>query len=119
MHSGSDPIPTVLPAKRTGLAGFIQGAAAVWRGLDYMYRHPGLWRQSLWLVVLNLLITGLVLVLLIGGAVAFMIHLHPRFPADGTGLFLEILVALALLVAAVALALVVWQLLEALLCGYF
>jgi CysZ protein len=97
---------------------FGRGFAAPWQGFLYLWKHPALWLYGIVPVLLNLLITALVLAILVGAAMAFMVYLHPQFPEGGWGLFLEIVTALALLVAAGTLAFVVWLLLLGILVGH-
>lgn len=107
------------PAASSLAAAFAEGLSAPWTGFRYMSRHPALWRYGVVPVVLNLLITTLLLVAMITVAVALWSWLHPKF-ADGWGwILLEVLVGLALLVAALGLTLVAWLVLQGILCGHF
>jgi CysZ protein len=112
-------VPMHPPAARSISAAFGQGLSAPWRGFRYMARHPALWRYGIVPVLLNLLITTLLLVVLVALAVLFFRRLHPWF-ADGWGWTLvEILFGLVLLVAVLGLALVVYLVLQGILCGHF
>lgn len=98
---------------------FREGFLAPWDGLAFMCRHRKLWKFGIAPIVLNVLITGLVLVELLV-AVGFAVdRLHPMF-SDGWGwLALEILCGIALAALAVLGAFVSWLLLQAILCGFF
>ncbi len=107
------------PAARSIPAAFGEGLSAPWLGLRYMFRHPALWRYGLIPVLLNLLITTLLLVVLIGVAVLFFTKVHPWFGDRWGWIVVEILFTLALLVAVLGLALVAWLVLQGILCGHF
>lgn len=113
----SPPVAAAAPPR--GFAALKEGAAAPWEGLRYLMRHPALWRYAIWPVLLNVLITGFVLVLLLAAAAAFAWYLHPYFPEGWTGIALEVLSFLGLLLAAIGLALVLWLLLHGILTGHF
>lgn len=101
------------------LSAFGRGMAAPWRGFKYLWHQPRLWLYGIIPVLLNLLISAFVLVLLIAAAVGFMVYLHPQFTPDWAGVLLEVVVAIALLLAAAALAFVAWLLLQGILVGHF
>src|SRR5688500_5166498 len=117
--SASTPSFELGPPAETALGRFGQGFAAPWHGARFLCRHPGLWRYAILPIVLNLAITGLVLVLLFAGAAAFANHLHPRFPEGWLGVALEVAAVVALLAAALGAAALVWVVLQGLLTGYF
>jgi CysZ protein len=106
------------PPSPTGLQAFGQGLAAPWRGFLHVWKRPALWLYALVPVVLNLVITAMVLTILVVAAAGFMVYLHPEFPDTWWGVLLEIVTALALLVAAGALALIVWILLLGIFVGH-
>lgn len=99
-------------------AAFGRGLAAPWRGFVYLWKHPGLWLYGFVPVLLNLVITAIVLAILVGAAIAFMVYLHPTFPEGAWGVLLEVISALALLLAAGTLAFVVWLLLLGIFVGH-
>jgi CysZ protein len=84
-----------------------------------MCRHRELWKYGIVPIVLNVLITGFVLVVLLV-TVGFAIDwLHPMF-SDGWGwVTLEIVCGIALAALAVLGAFGSWLLLQAVLCGFF
>lgn len=99
--------------------GFRLGFAAPWDGLRHMRRNRPLWRYALAPIALNLLITGLLLALLVWAAVAFGMHLHPRFAGGFWLRALEVLVAVALGAATLGATAALWILFQAVLCGFF
>lgn len=109
----------ILPLAPTRRAAFRLGFTAPWIGLQYMGRHPGLWRYGLIPFLLNLLITTVALVLLIGVAGHFIVVLHARFAGDWYWRLVEVLADLAVLVVAFGLSVAVWVILQGLLCGHF
>jgi CysZ protein len=98
---------------------FREGFLAPWDGFKYMARHPSLWRHGIIPVVLNLLITGVVLLFLVIVAMVFISRLHPLFPDGWMWLVVEILSGIAIFVVAIGLGLAAWVLLQGILCGYF
>jgi CysZ protein len=108
-----------LPVDEPPAAAFRHGWAAPWEGFGYLCQHPRLWWHGVLPVVLNVLITGVVLLLLLVVAVWFVASLHPLFPAGWGWLALEVLCAVGFLVLAVGLALVAWSLLQGVLCGHY
>lgn len=107
-----------LPA-RTWPGGLHEGFMAPLEGLSYLNQHRHLWRYGIWPLVLNVCLTGLVLLLVLAAAAAFAVYLHPRFGSDTRGVLLEILAGILLLLAALGVALGVWVLLQAVLCAHF
>jgi CysZ protein len=84
-----------------------------------MCRHRELWKYGIAPIVLNVLITGLVLVVLMV-TVGFAIDwLHPKFSPEWYWRALEIVCGIALAALAVLGAFVSWLLLQAVLCGFF
>ena len=106
-------------ASASFLHSFREGFLAPWEGFIYMGRHPLLWRHGLIPVVLNLVITGVVLLFLVVVAIFFIYRLRPLFPTGWTWLLVEVLSGIAILVAAIGLSLAGWMLLQGILCGYF
>jgi uncharacterized protein involved in cysteine biosynthesis len=116
------PAPVVLeplPAHEPPWAAFRRGFAAPWDGFAYLCRHPRLWSYGVLPVVLNLLITGAVLLLLLVAVAGFAVYLHPRFPPGWGWAALEVLCAIGFLLLALGVALVLWALLQGVLCGYY
>ena len=100
-------------------AAFGEGFRTPWDGLAYMCRHPGLWKYGIIPIILNVIITGLVIVLLIV-VVGFTVDwLHPKFPEGGGWLALEIVCGIGLLLLALVGAFVCWLLLQKILCDHF
>lgn len=98
---------------------FVRGFTAPWRGFVYLCREPGLWLYGIVPVLLNLLITAFVLAIFLSAAIAFMAYLHPEFPEGWWGILLEIVSALALIMAAGTLAFVLWFILQSIFLGHF
>lgn len=105
------------------LPGFPRGVLTPVRGLSFMCRHPALWRYAIIPILLNLLITALVLLALIGTAVLISTRIHPwfieRYNASAWGITLEVAAILGLVLAALAGAVICWALLSSLLVSYF
>jgi CysZ protein len=70
-------------------------------------------------VVINACITLFVLIVMILGAIAFAVYLHPKFPSTWWGVALEVVALLGLGVLAVALALATWLVLDSLLGNHY
>jgi uncharacterized protein involved in cysteine biosynthesis len=101
------------------IPGFREGFTAPWDGLSHLRRHPGLWRYALAPIVFNLLLTGLLIVLAIGGVVAFAAQLESLMPkSEGWRIVEGVVLVLVAVVALGALA-AGWFLLQAALCGFF
>jgi CysZ protein len=96
-----------------------EGLQAPLEGLRYLLAHRELWRYALLPILLNLLITGFVLLLLFGIGAWFAAELHPEFARTWWGTLLEILSGVAILVVALALAAITWLALNGILCGHF
>lgn len=113
------------PAPTTWRGRFYEGAAAPWRGLKFLNRHKSLWRFTVWPLLANVLITGLVLIFLTLMAGWVLSVAHPWFQRrDGlwpawAGWMLEVVFAAVLLVVCLGAAVVLWKLLTGILCGYF
>jgi CysZ protein len=82
-------------------------------------KHPGLWSYAVLPVVLNLLISALAFAVLLLAVVGFVTRLHPLFPPGWGWLLLEVLAGMAILLVAVLAAIVVWFVLQGVLCGHF
>ena len=107
------------PAATTRLAAFAEGFAAPREGFVFMCRHPALWRFAVIPILLNLVITALLIVLLVAAAGYFAVRIHPWFDGHWGWRVLEVLVVVGLLVAAAALAMTAWVLLNGILCGHY
>jgi CysZ protein len=107
------------PVPRTAFAAFREGVASPWTGWRYMWQHPALWRYGLIPLVMNLLVTGLLLAALIALAGYSIVAMHPQFSDDWLGRVLEILVAVAVLIAAFGVSAIIWVILQGVLCGHF
>ncbi|MBT4866725.1 MAG: hypothetical protein HON53_16600 [Planctomycetaceae bacterium] len=120
----STPTPLTEPSiSRPAAVGrwpsFREGFLAPWDGLTYMCRHRELWKYGIVPIILNVLITGLVLVVLLV-TVGFAIDwLHPKFSGGWGWVALEIVCGIALAALAVLGAFGSWLLLQAVLCGFF
>jgi uncharacterized protein involved in cysteine biosynthesis len=125
MASSFNPSPAQVldarppPGSRGVLARFGEGFRVPAEGLAYMARHPRLWRLAVVPVLLNMLITGLVILLLVGGVLWFARAMHPRFPPGAWGVVLEVAAVVAAVAVAGLLALGTWVLLNGVLCGHF
>jgi CysZ protein len=98
---------------------FREGFLAPWDGLAFMCRHRRLWKYGVAPVILNVLITGVVLLILVV-AVGFAIdRLHPMFPTGWGWFGLEIVCGIALVALALLGAFISWLLLQGILCGFF
>ncbi len=98
---------------------FHEGFAAPWRGLRFMSQHPGLWRYGVLPVLLNLLITGLLLVGLIAAGVYGFAAVHQRLAEGWWRLPLEVLAGAALAVVLLGMTFVAWIALQSALCAFF
>jgi len=112
-------VPLHAPPARSIWAAFGEGLSAPWLGFRHMARHPGLWRYGVVPVLLNLLITTMLLVVLVGLAVLFFSRLHPWFADGWLWRLAEILFGLLLLGCVLGLALVAYLVLQGILCGHF
>lgn len=98
---------------------FREGLAVPWIGLRYMMRHPALWRYGVFPVLVNLLITGFLLILLIAAGGWFFVTIHPKFGEGAWWLLAEVLAAALVVVVVFGLAVVAWMVLQGILCGHF
>jgi uncharacterized protein involved in cysteine biosynthesis len=101
------------------VAAFLEGFRVPLTGLKYMNRNPRLWRYGLWPILVNLFLTGLVLVLLVAGGVYFASAMHPKFSPGFWGRSLEVLMIVFLFVGACGLAFAFWLVAQIAACGYF
>jgi CysZ protein len=104
-----------------GISAFLEGLKTPLTGLEFMGRYPKLWRYGIWPVALNLLLSGLVLLLLIG-LVAYVATnvIHPYF--DPGGFFwrtVEVMADIILFILACGLAFAFWITMQIAVCGYF
>jgi len=100
-------------------AAFREGLQAPLEGLQYLTAHGELWHYALLPIVLNVLITGFVLLILFSIGGWFAVELHPEFARTWWGTILEVLSAIGILVVALALAAITWLALNGILCGHF
>ncbi len=98
---------------------FREGVAAPLVGLKYLRCHPRLWRYAVIPIVLNLLITGLALILFLAAVVGFLTYLHPVFPPGWGWLLSEILCGVVALLLALGATLMTWMVLQAVLCDHY
>src|SRR5688572_11663455 len=116
--AGIDPTLT-RPTTRTGFPAFAEGFATPRDGFVFMCRHPGLWRYAVIPILLNLLITGVLVILLVAAASFFAVRIHPWFAGHWGWRVLEVLVVVGLLAVAAGLAVGAWVLLNGILCGHY
>jgi uncharacterized protein involved in cysteine biosynthesis len=107
------------PAATTPYPSFREGFVAPWDGVVYLAWRPTLVRYGVIPLVLNLLITGLVLVVLVLTGTALAVYVHPWFSAGWGGRTLEVAAVVALSLVLLGVTLIAWKLLEGVLCGYF
>jgi CysZ protein len=108
-----------LPSGSTGFSAFAEGFATPRDGFHFMCRHPRLWRFAVIPILLNLIITGVVIVLLIAAATHFAVKIHPWFEGHWGWRVLEVVVVVGLIAAAAGLAMAAWVLLNGILCGHY
>lgn len=84
-----------------------------------MCRRPALWRYGLVPVLLNVIITGLMLLFLVSAGIFTMTEMHAWFVETGRSFYWEILTICALTILTFGLLLAAWKLLEGVLCGHF
>lgn len=106
-------------APRGFFADFYAGFAAPWRGLAYLNKHPALWRYGILPVLLNILVTLLVLMGAVWGAIALGNYIHPRFANSILGWTGEVISILGLVAATAGLTVVGWLIFGALLTDQF
>jgi CysZ protein len=126
MNRASSPdLPESRAARpRSAWERFHEGAATPMEGLRFLNRRRELWRFAVAPLIANVLITGLVLLLLVATAAAFLSVVHPWIHQDAdwpAGLLwtAEILLAAVLVIVSLGAALLLWKLLTGILCGYF
>jgi uncharacterized protein involved in cysteine biosynthesis len=101
------------------LAAFRAGFSAPWHGFVFMCRRPGLWRYGVAPVLLNIVITGLMLVLLVFAVIRATSSLDSWFGENGYAIYWEVLAVCGLIVLMLGLVLATWKLLEGILCGHY
>ena len=115
--SAPETSPKATPLR--GVSGFAAGFAAPVRGFQFLWRNPRLWQYALWPILINLLITGLVIVGLIFGVWWLLSLWHASFPEAWWGRFLEILAGILLSLVGIAVAAVTWFVLQMALNAWF
>jgi uncharacterized protein involved in cysteine biosynthesis len=114
-----------LPSASGGAAGFFEGVFAPLQGWRFLNRHRSLWRYAVWPIVLNLVISVVVFLVLLGTALWVVWHLHPWLTQDLSGgwwwlaVLGEVVVGILLLLVCALAVVVTWKLLTGILCGYF
>lgn len=103
----------------TGVAGFAAGFWTPWVGLQYMNRHPGLWRHAILPIFCNFLLTLLFMAALVYGGQELFAWVQAKFPAGAGWFVLKVLTAVALVAVALGLTISAWVLFQGILCGYF
>lgn len=98
---------------------FRAGFSAPWHGFVFMCRQPGLWRFGVAPVLMNIVITGLMLVLLVFAVIYAATSIDSWFGENGYAIYWEILAVCGLIVLTLGLVLAIWKLLEGILCGHF
>ncbi len=98
---------------------FQEGLLAPLFGFGYLCRYPRLWRYAIIPIVLNLLITGIALLLFLVVVIGFLTYLHPAFPPGWGWVALEVLCAVLLFLVVLGATFVTWIILQAMLCGYY
>lgn len=103
----------------TVLAAFWDGFKSPWNGFRYMWQEPKLWRYGLMPLLLNLLVTGVLAIALVGAAVYCIVALHPSFADGWLWRAVEACVVVAILMAAFAMAAIAWLILQSIFCSHF
>lgn len=104
---------------------FWEGISAPWHGWKLLWNHPRLWTLAALPTLLNLLISLLVAVAVIGGGYWLMTTLHDSFGGQFTGwgwyaaLAGEVLLFLIVAPLVLIMAIVLWKILTVIFCGYF
>jgi CysZ protein len=104
-----------------GISSFLEGLKTPLAGFEFMGQNRKLWRYGILPVALNLLLTGLVLLLLIG-LVAYVATtiIHPKFVDCGSlWRTVEVVADIILFILACGLALAFWITMQIAVCGYF
>jgi CysZ protein len=100
-------------------AAFVEGLQAPITGFDFMGKNPKLWRYGILPVAVNLLLTGLVLLALIGAGAYFATVLHPKFDPGFWGRLKEILMIVVSFVLVCGFTFAFWIVMQIAACGYF
>lgn len=104
---------------------FWEGISAPWHGWRLLRQQPRLWALAALPTLLNLLISLLVAVAVIGGGYWLVTTLHDSFASQFSGwgwyaaLAGEVLLVLAIAPLVLILAIVLWKILTTIFCGYF
>jgi uncharacterized protein involved in cysteine biosynthesis len=114
-----EPVLAELRPTESRRHGLWQGCMTPWFGFVYLCGHRELWRYGVLPIVCNLFITTVGLVLLLAAVATFIVYLHPLFPPGWGWVALEVVCGLVLLLLALVAALVVWKLLQSILCGHY
>lgn len=114
-----------LPLGESGSPQFRDGFTAPYQGLRLLNRRRSLWRYAILPTVVNVVITALVLAMLIASVTWFLTIVHPWFTGGlagwrwGLAVAVEIAAAVVLLIVCGGAAVLTWQFLTGVLCGYF
>lgn len=107
------------PIDPTWFGRFVEGMRTPLHGLNYMNRHPTLWRHGVMPVIVNLLVTTLALFFLIILAIGTIILLHPYYGTGWWWVVLEVVVAIVVIALAGLIALGVYILFQGIFCGHY
>ena len=108
-----------MPTPVLGITAFLEGLKTPLTGFDFMGRNPKLWRYGILPFALNLLLTGLMLLVLIGAGAYYATVIHPKFDPGFFGRLLEILTIVFLFVLACSVTFAFWLVMQIVVCGYF
>jgi uncharacterized protein involved in cysteine biosynthesis len=103
---------------------FWEGISAPWHGWRLLRQQPRLWALAALPTLLNLLISLLVAVAVIGGGYWLVTVLHDSFAGQFTGwgwyaaLTGEVLLVLAIAPLVLIIAIVLWKIMTMIFCGY-
>lgn len=119
MASKNEPAASPGGSGDSLLAGFARGFSAPFDGLLFMRKHPALWQFGLMPMLINLILSGIVLLAAVYGVWYAAGRLEGMFPEGWLGQvgFYASLIGLALLV--IVLAFGFWILMQGLLCGVY
>ena len=108
-----------LRASSSPLTGFIEGLSAPWAGFRYMRRHRELLPYAITPFVLNVLLTTVLLVVLLAGAVALIDQFRGMWQGGWVRKMIVLLVHILIVVAALGGTAIGWVLLQGILCDHF
>jgi uncharacterized protein involved in cysteine biosynthesis len=120
----SIPWLTTAPAKNAADR-FWEGICAPWHGWRLLRQQPQLWALAALPTLLNVLISLVVAIVVIGGGYWLVTALHENFAGQYTGwgwyaaLAGEVLLVLSVAPLVLILAIILWKILTTILCGYF